>query len=656
MHLRAALFFVWLCLACFVVPVYAAEHNVSIHWDASHQESVTEIADLAESDWQAHLKTSYAFGINPDTLWLRITLHDPLPPDAQFWFQRPNLDQVCLHYQVQAQWQKQCRLATNQMSEYPTEAVFDLSTLTASKINSEASQDVFLQIQSHNMIAFGWLIESRAELNRALQRKNLIQFSALGAMAMLALYFLLVFFRLKHQAYLWQALFVILWSSFWFGYVIEYRRLLPDLWSIFLYQLAYPLVLGASFCLLQALRSYTREDLPQWIQKIMGAVQVFILLGLIPLILGQGQWNLQQIRILLFALPLVLVTGLCWSLLNKKRASASYLGIWTFFHFTFVILILVIYGILPISAYILAVLSWMQVITLMLLSLTLAQQVKRLQTDREQMLVQHLSVVTGHTQALEIQVAERTVDLETSLQKLAANNESKNRLFSILAHDLRNPFASLSMLLGIMERNPDSLRELPEIVSNLKKQVFGISSSLDNMLTWARDEMLGYPTQALLLDPGESFKQVLRLHQTSADQKQILFELDLDPTAKVCMDPNHLQVILRNFIDNALKFTPVGGQIHLSTHSQGETVLLEIKDSGLGMSSAELDTLLNNQLETARTGTAGEKGIGLGFKLCRAYIEANQGILTIESEPDQGTTVCIAFPAVREPLPEVRLS
>ncbi len=653
MRLRSIVLFIWLCLVYFVMPAFAAEQNVSIHWNESHQETLTEIIDLPESEWQAHPQTSYAFGINPDTLWLKITLSEPLPPDAQFWFQRPNLDQVCLHYQVQAQWKKQCSLAANKMSEHPTEVVFDLSTLTSSEINSEASQDVFLQIQSHNMIAFSWLIESRANLNRSLQGKNLIQFSALGAMLMLALYFLLVFFRLKNQTYLWQALFVSLWLTYWFGYITEYRRLLPDVWSNFIYQIAHLLVLASTLCLLQAFLSYTRSEMPPWIQKSVRVAQIFILLGFIPLLLGQPQWSVQLVRFLAIGLPLVLVLGLCWSLLKGKRESASYLAIWAFFHFSFVAVMLVYYGVLPYSAYFFSGLSWMQVITLMLLSLTLAQQVKRLQSDREQMLVQHLAVIEGHKQELEVQVTERTADLETSLQKLEANNESKNRLFSILAHDLRNPFSSLSMLLDMLERNPNSLRKLPEIVTKLKKQVFGISSSLDNMLTWARDEMLGYPTQPLLLNPGESFKQAMGLHQASADQKQILFDLDLDSDAKVRMDPNHLQVILRNFIDNALKFTPAGGQIQLITRCQGDQVVLEIKDSGVGMSPTELDTLLNNQLETARTGTAGEKGIGLGFKLCCAYIEANQGLLTMESEPNQGTTVRIVFPAVKQLFSEV---
>lgn len=222
--------------------------------------------------------------------------------------------------------------------------------------------------------------------------------------------------------------------------------------------------------------------------------------------------------------------------------------------------------------------------------------------------------------------------------KLINANTLKDKLFGIIGHDLRSPIASLkTQLMGIHEGYINPL-DFQQRTGRLMQMVDGVYLTLDNLLHWSmlqRDHLLTRPTK---LDLTQLIESVLYLYTGELKEKNLSLTTCFQ-AAPVVADELQLQIVLRNLLHNAIKFTPAGGSIHVSTGQHDHTAWLRITDSGVGMPISR-PTSLSEQVVPSR-GTAGEKGTGLGLELCREFMRLNQGELLIDSEPGKGTTVTI---------------
>lgn len=253
--------------------------------------------------------------------------------------------------------------------------------------------------------------------------------------------------------------------------------------------------------------------------------------------------------------------------------------------------------------------------------------------------------LTIQRQRQELQRLNRSLqEVNNALQEA---NITKDKFFSIVAHDMKNSFGMLfnysELVVAIAEEinNPD----LSETSHHLYEAAKKTATLLENLLEWSRLQR-----RVMIFDPQDiDLFQVITesvdLFGGLANQKNIELQhsLDLD-TYFGYVDQNMIYTVLRNLINNALKFTPSGGQVDLSARFQGEFVELSVRDTGIGIEPDHLADLFKLDRKHTTYGTEGEKGTGLGLTLCKEMVERNGGQIWVESQVDQGTTVYFTLP------------
>ncbi|NCT92847.1 MAG: tetratricopeptide repeat protein [Chitinophagaceae bacterium] len=242
---------------------------------------------------------------------------------------------------------------------------------------------------------------------------------------------------------------------------------------------------------------------------------------------------------------------------------------------------------------------------------------------------------------------KQEVNKQLSAQKLALEQASyqKDKIFSILSHDLRLPISSLSNVMSLMEKQGISAEAFEKIKHALGKQIHSLTNTLDNLLLWSRNQMDGVtntqPEHCMVHDVVERNRQIL---DSAAILKKIMITNDAPVLTNVYADPQHLDIIIRNLLLNALKFTHEGGYIHISVLENIDTVTIQVADNGVGMTHDQVERLFRLNTHFTTTGTRNEKGAGLGLLLCKEFVEANHGKLTVSSEPGNGSVFSVTLP------------
>lgn len=232
-------------------------------------------------------------------------------------------------------------------------------------------------------------------------------------------------------------------------------------------------------------------------------------------------------------------------------------------------------------------------------------------------------------------------EIEQQQQALVSMNKDKEKLFSIVAHDIRSPLATLESLLDMFRRGQYPRNDMEEAADMLYKKVSQLGVTLDNMLRWSTRSMKGIQTRPrhFLLAPVVT--EVLLFFEGIIQQKQIRVDLQIPVTAALYADRDQVSVILRNLFSNALKFSYPGGNIEFIAEITDE-IVITITDYGIGMSAQQLSTLFTSHQHPGY-GTGGERGTGLGLLLCREFTEQNDGVIKVKSHPESGTSFTLHF-------------
>ncbi len=241
-----------------------------------------------------------------------------------------------------------------------------------------------------------------------------------------------------------------------------------------------------------------------------------------------------------------------------------------------------------------------------------------------------------------LKASEKIKEQNDQLQLL--NNE-KTKLLGIMSHDLRGSIGALQSLSDLMTEYPLSEEEKAEVVSKIQVQSRLSRSLLDNMLFWAKNQINGTKTmkKTLLLEP--LIRELQSSNAILASNKNVLIHGKCDERISVYTDIDYLHLILRNLVQNAVKFTPSGGSVHiLVTEEISGSIQIIIKDSGVGFETSCLPKIGGAGLEST-IGTSGEKGTGLGLLLVYEYVELLGAKIDCNSVIDMGTTFKITLPA-----------
>ena len=231
---------------------------------------------------------------------------------------------------------------------------------------------------------------------------------------------------------------------------------------------------------------------------------------------------------------------------------------------------------------------------------------------------------------------------EQKASELLVSNETKNKLLSILAHDLRSPLISIQNYLEILSEFDIGEDEKQSINARLLSETNNTQQMLSNLLSWSKTQMEGIKANLSYLNLKETLVPTLRFQKTMAAEKNIELEDGICTGIHVMADSDMLQLVIRNLVNNAIKFTPEGGKISLTAREDGDNCVIMVADDGDGIAEENQRNLFS--LKARPTfGTRNEKGFGLGLALSKEFTEIQNGRLWFESIPGKGTTFFISL-------------
>jgi len=236
--------------------------------------------------------------------------------------------------------------------------------------------------------------------------------------------------------------------------------------------------------------------------------------------------------------------------------------------------------------------------------------------------------------------------LKMLIAELRITNQTKDKFFSIISHDLKNPFNVIlgmsELLIQNIEKYPkEKIKEFVEHIYNTSKKTYEL---LENLLEWSKlqrgkiQPVFKHFTLVQVTD------NVVQLVKSMAEQKYIQLSTEINSDITIVADIEMIKTVFRNLITNSIKFTEINGQIVVKAHTESNNLIISIEDNGIGMEKTVVDSLFRIDSKISTRGTQGEKGTGLGLLLCKELVELNNGKIEVESKVDEGTKFRLVFP------------
>ena len=244
------------------------------------------------------------------------------------------------------------------------------------------------------------------------------------------------------------------------------------------------------------------------------------------------------------------------------------------------------------------------------------------------------------------EVTKQKVEQEFLNDRLEEFNATKDKFFSIISHDLKNPIGSMQNLITLILSYKDKMskEEILNILETLNKSSQKTYELLQNLLDWSRSQRNIIEYEPEELDFRVITDDISRLINNMLESKSIILKTNITENSKIYADKNMLNTVLRNLLTNAIKFTPENGSIEIFTEELTKYMKISVKDSGIGISPEDMKKLFRIDVHHTSIGTSQEKGTGLGLILCKEFVEKHGGVILVDSIIDEGTTFSFTIP------------
>ncbi len=239
------------------------------------------------------------------------------------------------------------------------------------------------------------------------------------------------------------------------------------------------------------------------------------------------------------------------------------------------------------------------------------------------------------------------IQRKRSEKQLIEANNSKDKFFSIISHDLKSPIGSIQGLTEIILENFENIdrNDLNHYIRTMNESSKVTYNLLDNLLLWAQTQRKRIEFYPVSIDIHEVVQEVIQLYSYKAEKKRISVILNIEENIQAKADKNMFETIIRNLIANSLKFTPKDGKLSIKTSKYSKDyMIIQVKDSGIGIVKEKIPKLFNIVDNPSTIGIDNERGTGLGLVLCKEFVEINGGKIWVESEPGKGTNFYFTLP------------
>ncbi len=246
--------------------------------------------------------------------------------------------------------------------------------------------------------------------------------------------------------------------------------------------------------------------------------------------------------------------------------------------------------------------------------------------------------ITQHKEALRL--------MQNSEKELKELNATKDKFFSIVAHDLKNPFQGILGFVELLHNDLDEFdeEELKMVIAQVKEATESAYNLVLNLLEWSRLQLNRVTLNPMILNLHDLASSEISILNAQAGAKQIKLNLDLPDEIHAFADENMIRMVLRNLISNAIKFTYKGGEVLIQSNILPKFVDIEIKDNGVGISQENIQKLFKVNQQVVNQGTEKEKGTGLGLILCKEFVEKNNGKIWVDSKLGSGSSFHVLLP------------
>ena len=502
-----------------------------------------------------------------------------------------------------------------------------------------------------------------------------------GIILVMALYNLFILFAVRDISYFYYVLSIVsigLYFAFYYGFGIEYLWPRSPLWDTFCFVIINPFT-GLTRILFTRTYLHTPSLLPR-INKILN-VLAFACISI--LVTGLACYLLKidllkpmvTIIGILGALVLIMmvVAGIVSYYIDKYEPAKYFIAanillvigaIAFIFRETglmednFFTRYLVQYGVL-IQAVVLSLGlgSRLNKMRLQLATETLAREKLALEKEKEKK-----ELIEQQKTELQQQVKEKTTDLQlknTMLQntvgqlkesenKLSQLNQIKDKLFSVVSHDLRNPLATMQSFLKLITEHHEKMSEdeRKKLFLEAQQSLDNLNELLYNLLQWSKSQMNLLQFRPDKLNMKLIVDGAVRLVQLHAHMKQVIIKTNVEQGLAAYADKDMIEFIVRNLLSNAIKFSQRKSDVAVNAFTAGGHIIIEIVDKGIGLNEAKIKKLLEKNTTLSRRGTEKEKGTGLGLLISKEFIEKNSGYLQIKSEQGKGSVFSFNIPVL----------
>jgi len=513
-------------------------------------------------------------------------------------------------------------------------------------ITDNEKYDVFLRIDTRSAVYTTINIYESCAFWGAEKTERSLMFLLSGILLAISILNLILFLITKEWSYLLLAAFlsfsILLFFSL-YGYLFEF---FPDLSliqkvksRIITYQIS---IILLSFFSIKFLDIKRVSNIGY---KILSGVIIFYLAFLVSSIINILP-TIFEYKLVVFSYPtfvLILIFVIILAIKKHHESAIYYLIAFGIFLFVSIIFLLVTKGVITGNLFTNNISSIGTTFFSLLLTIALNEKISKLRK------VQSEAIKLAEDKdelAKEIKIRVNTEKaLKKSENDLKEVNKSKDRFFSILAHDLINPFNTILGFGSLLKENIKmyDLNKIEEYIDIINKTSTRTFKLLENLLEWSRSQTNTIEYKPVKLNISETITDLILLFDSQKTKKNIEIITDLEQNIYVFADLNMIKTVIRNLLSNAIKFTE-NGLITITSKTENSLYKFSITDNGIGISEKDISNLFSIDISTSSPGTDGEKGTGIGLILCKEFIDKNKGEISVESKKGIGSTFTFSLP------------
>lgn len=506
--------------------------------------------------------------------------------------------------------------------------------------NDAKPETVYLRLKTHNILLVPLKMAVSESLLAGVNAMQRLETIYIGILVALFFFNLSVFITSKDKTYLFYSLYLVSLFIYVVFYFRGYSYLFGEDVRYFIN--AYPSVflsIGAMSGIAFACTFLNLQVVLPWARKIVKVLMAGWLLVVVISLTGNKSVSsmFSQIFSVITMLTVWTLGILAYSKGYKPalyfiiaRASVCLITLW---------LVLSLVNIFPYNELTFQIAPLGFIFELLLISLAMGDRLKDIkrvsvaeQSDKLRIQEENLYLISSQNERLEKVVESRTKALKKIVQSLETANADKNRLFSIIAHDLRSPFNSLISLFSLNDMDMLTFEDVKMLLNDSRKNIDNIHNTLNNLLYWAQSQMQGITTAPSRFNVRVLVEDLMLVYQPLITKKNIKTNFIVDDDSDVIADLNQINLVMRNLLDNAIKFTPLDRYIHIRIWGNGIHLYVDVCNPVAGI--LNVDKLSDKEGNQPSYGTSNERGVGLGLHLCRDFIEKNKGQLKVSKEED----------------------